>query len=400
LKGDDAYSTSRPREAYIQVCDHVPAPRPFNTEPYAPFLNGFLSPHGTFYDIHEDGVEFSDFLFTRVMPFCYNKEATCPKFQRMMGILMPNLTYREKILIFFAYSLFPMSNNQQYHQLWQGGGNNGKTQLAENWGRVLGPLCSYVSLNSIIDDPHAAVGMRCVNLNISSEIAGVMLIKKGIDRCKSLMTDRFLTARDVYESQRNAQYPNTCRQLWIGNDLPYSEHMSEDTAFFRRIDFIPWAYIWKKVDWDWAGAEPKHIFESIFEEEAEGILAYVCTFIPRIGELDVNEKTTQKMWITAGSSPISFLNTPGINNDYDTEKKDLYGEYVEWCTRNEKIVKKFQTFFQILKWRGYNEIRHYDGDSHETRHYIEALSYDKAKDIAEIEKQKQQTLDASLLGGK
>jgi hypothetical protein len=381
---EDKYSINKADQVLQQILDHTQL---YNADldlsGALGFKNGYLT-ETAWLPATDPGNPslFKMFYATRVIPYNYEPNAACAGFKYLMSKIYPD----EELLIYLAYCMLPIKNNYRHHEIWWGEGNNGKTQLAEHFGALNGDAVAYIALNSILTDKHAMVGLRGKYLNISSEIKGVMLNVLSLDRVKGLTTDAWLTGRDVYESQRVAKAPNTNRFLATANDLPYSEYMSDDKAFFERWKLRHFEYVWKDEDWDqWKDEDgaTKHTFDKIFKQEAEGILAYILSFRNRIGELSIKWKETQEEWVCAGNSAIAFLHNLGIDDEHDTPKRKLFEEYQGWCKRNERKKLTYQTFFKTLKQRGYNEIRKYETDEYGgkvSEQYIEALGYSLDKE--------------------
>lgn len=382
IEAKNAYSIPKASEIYNQIIDHVQLPpeKVLDEEMVVPFQNGFLTQDG-FYPAGSN-FYFDDYYITKIIPHNFRDGAIPESFLYMLDVLIPDKKLQRKICIFLAYTMIPMKNNLRYHQIWYGGGNNGKTQLAEHWGDLLGELTSRIALNSLLSDTHAMVGLRGKTLNISSEIKGVMLGITALDRFKSMLTDPYISCRDVFESQLLAQYPNNARLLGTANDLPYSEFMEDDRALFSRFELIPIVYQWNDADWEQfrdADGTCKHVFDKIFTTEADAILSYIASFRFYFNELTVNWEHTQKEWISAGNSAIAFMHCAGISDDRDSEKRDLYNTYTEWCKKRDRKKLNYQQFYKTLKHRGYIEITRRNEDG-VTERLIEAFSYSENRE--------------------
>jgi len=374
------YKTNKAEEAYKQLYDlhYVPDVDLNASVDVIPFKNGFYNWRvKCFWDL-ASGIEFSDWYFTDTLQVEYVPDAPHPGFDRILEKLCSNEADRLEICKFFAYTMLCEPNNQRYHQLWWGTGNNGKSQLAENWAILLGDLASFIGFNRLLTDTHAAVGLRGKHLNVCSEISSIMLNSSALDCAKSITTDRFLPGRDLYESQSNAKAVNYCRQLITTNELPYSEWLLQDRAFFSRWHLIHMEYTWNKNDWldylDEKGSS-KHVFEKIFKDEGPAIVSYILKFVEKVGELDVNTDNTKEAWLTAGNSCIAFLHSSAVNDEGETEKRELYNHYKEWCKRKGRSIIGYQTFFKTLKNRGYTQISRWidEGGIKTNAYYIEGV---------------------------
>lgn len=381
------YSIKKANEVMNRVIDRCQS-QLTPSEDYIVFQNGAYNwKTQTF--IRSTEMDFADFNFTNQLTIDYNPYCKISEFLRMLQILFPSEEKQLKILRFMAYTLTNLPNNLRYHQLIWGKGNNGKSQLVEHWGKLLGNTCSYISFNTLLGDNHAAVGLRNKNLNICSEIGATVMSMAAVERCKGLLTDAYLPGRDLYESQKCPPYKNRCKHWVTSNELPYSEFLANAKAFFDRWDLIECDYEWNDRDWvqykDEFGST-KTTFDQIFDREGPGIVAFVLTFLPEIGLLKTDWLETKENWQIAGNSVVAFIHNPGISDDRDTEKRKLFDQYKAWCAENDKGILSYQTFCSVLKRRGYQErsqVLLYSQDGEEKRQTVyifEGICYDKKKE--------------------
>lgn len=381
------YSIKKANEVYNRICDRVQEEH-LDSEEYIAFQNGvYCWKSNTF--LTPNQFNLADLTLINQLNVSYDPQSGVKEFLRMLHIMFNDEEKEQKILRFMAYTLTSLPNNLRYHQLIWGKGNNGKSQLVEHWGQLLGNTCSFIPFNVLLNDPHACVGLRNKHLNICSEIGGAVMSLAAVERCKGILTDMILPGRDLYESQRNATHKNHCKHWVTSNELPYSEFLATAKAFFDRWELIECTYEWDDKDWlDYMdeNGSTKTTFDQIFTREGPGIVAFVLSFLPEIGQLRTNWIESRENWQIAGNSVVAFIHNPGITDDRDTEKRVLFNQYKKWCEENDKGILSYQTFCGVLKRRGYQEraqlrLFELDGDSKkETIYIFEGICYDKKKE--------------------
>ena len=315
--------------------------------------------NGVFNDISKEMEEFnSDYHFISVIPYEYTDDNP-DLFLKTMSEILPVKVDKCKIMKFIRYCL-TNSVDYQFGQIWQGGGNNGKTKLAELVAELLGDFSTPFDVSRLSTDKGYIVSLRNKQLAICSEIGGSYLNNAAMEQWKKLITDKLISARGAYE--KPTSWINGTKFIVCTNNLPTLRN-NKDRAFFRR---------WQVVDFptDFTGIEDRTLFDRILKNEGGSILSYLLREINYDDIIPDPWEEVQEFWLNTSSTVRKYVSEAceldGIGNP---ETGDLYGDYVEWCNSmdiepsSKRVMANDLRRMGIRSKKGYDNIYRYIGIS-------------------------------------
>jgi putative DNA primase/helicase len=267
-----------------------------------------------------------DFL-TYVLPFGYDQEAACLKFEKFLNRVLPDQERQQLLAEFFAYVFLRTSTLKLEKVLiLQGTGANGKSVVFEISRALFGEenVCSY-SLKSLCDDS-GQYRARLQNklLNYASEI------DKGInpDIVKKLASGEPCEARLLYHEP--FLITDYAKLFFNANELPKDVEHTE--AFFRRLSIIGFDVTIPEAEQD------KELSRKIIESELPGILNWVLKGLDRLLQnKNFSECEAVKKKIDSyrkdSNSVLLFMEEAGYSAS-KTESlpvPDIYREYKAFC---------------------------------------------------------------------
>jgi len=293
-------------------------------------------------------------LLTYVLPYAYDPDAKCPRFQKFLDEVLSKDS--QKLLQeHFAYILSPYLNLQKALFL-QGGGANGKSVYIKILSAVLGKenitertlegLCALDSRSAPDLEQKLLV------------VCGEMSAKFDIAKFKAIVAGDPLEARRLYGDCFTVY--NYGKLLISCNEMPRQIEHTE--AFFRRILLIPFERHFTVEEQD------PLLADKIIKDELPGILNWGLEALPRLLEqqhfsrCEASEKALDeyKRDIDSVASFIQDNNYQTSTNSF-TPLKLLFPEYVEYCKEINCYACKRPTFSARLRMMGYKEDRRSGG---------------------------------------
>lgn len=288
-----------------------------------------------------------DFL-TYQLPFDYNKEATCPLFDKYLHRVLEDESSR-KVLQEFAGFIFTKMNLEKFLVL-TGGGGNGKSVF-------MNILCELIGRENILQYSlglfsHEYNRAKLVNvlLNYSSE--------KGFDLSpdtfKALISSEPLQAREIY--QKPFTLYNKAKFITNCNELPRETESTD--AYFRRFLIVP--FDTKITDEE----RDIDLADKIIRDELPGVFNWVLEGLNRLVKQKAftqSEKSENALveFRKQGDNVQLFLEERQYTPAKDEFKhlNVLYVEYKTFCSDDGYKPKGKNNFSRELEKKGFTKSR-------------------------------------------
>jgi len=293
----------------------------------------------------------SDFI-TYCLPFCYDENATSPKFDKFLAEMLPDIPSQHVLSEFLAYVFVKTSYLKLEKALFMyGTGGNGKSVVLDIIESLFGKdnLANY-SLSSLTHKTHmqyrAAIADKL--LNVSSEIDGSM----NIPMFKQLVSGESTEARFLYGQPFNMT--NYAKLAFSMNTMPASvEHTH---AFFRRFIIIHFENTVTDEKKD------PELAKKIIADEMPGILNWVLKGLGRImKQRDFSKceasKASVERFKRESDSVAMFID----EFDYEPSKneqvlqKAIFGEYKSFCEDDNYRPVSTRKFSERLRALGFED---------------------------------------------
>lgn len=168
-----------------------------------------------------------------ILPFEYDAKATCPKFDKYLEYVLPELDSRDSLAEFIGYCLV---NNEtlklEKMAILIGDGANGKSVFFEIISALFGKgNMSHYSLKNLTEDRGIyRIGIQGKLLNYSSELGKNL----GTTILKQLVSGEPVDARSLYKSP--ITIVNYARLMFNANEMPSDVELND--GFMRRFMII------------------------------------------------------------------------------------------------------------------------------------------------------------------
>jgi len=220
-------------------------------------------------DVDEDPIRFvphdPDRLITKLAPVEYDPAAICPRYDRFIAEVQPELSMQRFLHAWGGYSATG-SIEEQKLCFYYGKGRNGKSTLVDAWGTVLGDYAETVPIETFVDQGRGR--------NAGAATPDLALLP-GI---------RFLRTS---EPEKNAKLAESLIKLTTGGEPIQARHLNRDYFRFRPSfkltmsgNYRPQISgadegIWRRVllvPWSVTVAKPEPHLAEALAREASGIL--------------------------------------------------------------------------------------------------------------------------------
>lgn len=288
----------------------------------------------------------NDFI-TYQLPFEYNPDATCPKWQKFLNEVLPDEKLQMVLAEYLGYVFIRNGSSilkEETALILYGTGANGKSVVFEVVNSMLGNenVSSY-SLQDLTNENgyfRAKIANKLVNY--ASEIND----KLESNVFKQLTSGEPVSARLPYGE------PFTLRQyaklIFNSNELP--KNVEHTNAFFRRFLIVPFEVTIPEEKQD------KNLHTKIIESELSGIFNWTLSGLNRLlkqKRFTESEKVKEAVnqYRTESDSVLMFLNERNYKKGTTGNFKaygDFYNEYREFCFDDGMIPVKKSNFKKRL----------------------------------------------------
>src|SRR5690606_10149070 len=289
----------------------------------------------------------NDFI-TYQLPFEYNPDATCPKWQKFLNEVLPDEKLQMVLAEYLGYVFIRNGSSilkEEKALILYGTGANGKSVVFEVVNAMLGnENVSNYSLQDLTNENgyfRAKIANKLVNY--ASEING----KLEASVFKQLVSGEPVSARLPYGE------PFTLRQyaklIFNSNELP--KDVEHTNAFFRRFLIVPFEVTIPEEKQD------KNLHTKIIESELSGIFNWTLSGLNRLMKqkrFTESEKVKEAVnqYRTESDSVLMFLNERNYKKGTTGNFKaygDFYNEYREFCSDDGMIPVKKSNFKKRLE---------------------------------------------------
>ena len=296
-----------------------------------------------------------DFL-TYQLPFDYDSDAKCPKFDKFLAEVQPEQKARDVLAEYIGYC-FLRGNQLKLEKclVLNGGGSNGKSVFYDVITALFGvENTSSISLHQLTDDSGYYRAFLVGKLvNYSSEIDKLM----NSDMFKQMVSGEPITARNPYG--KVFELTNYAKLIFNSNTLPNAENT---TAYFRRLLVVPF-----RVEIPKAQRNKRLAQQIIKSGELSGIFNWALAGLKRVLQ---NEEFSDSAEVDSAiqeykvenDNVLSFCEYENFVKD-DSEKilfRTVFGKYKEYCHENNLKPCSSKTFSKRLKLAGFEDIKNSD----------------------------------------
>ena len=293
-----------------------------------------------------------DDFMTYVLPYEYDKDATCPKFQAFLEEVLPVEFFRTIILEFIAWCFIPTYQLKLEKTLvLKGQGANGKSVIFDIVRSLIGKNnMSYLSPRDLSVDTNAWL-LSTALLNYSSEFESAQLDN---DLFKKQCSGEPVKVRQLYKDSFTME--NYAKLMFNANSMKNIEH---SFAFLRRFILIPFDVTITDAKKD------VNLAKKIIDKELPGILNLVIESMIRLwtnkGFSRISEASKfGQQYMQNQDNVYQFLKFRKENDDHDKDAMEMYVDYANFC-------KNYG--YKSLGFNGWSErMKHYGAVVYKSTH--------------------------------
>lgn len=282
------------------------------------------------------------YMMTQMFGATYDPKATCPRFEQFMATVLPDEKMRKFVQRAVGYSLLGRPD-QRAMFIVHGPARTGKSQFLNLMSALFGDYGDTAMAGSFhkVDKKgdaatpglHALRNKRFVSTSEESEHAVL-----DTESLKRLTGNEAITTRALYQ---DGQRWKPQMVLWIATN-PLPQLNSDDNAIWDRIKPVPFTTKFSARGGEDSIKETPGISESIFAEEASGILNWaldgVAEFLA-IGGLDQPEQIDKGVAdyrhetdpVSQFLAEMQELGQLEHNENDRAQAKTIYVAFTEWC---------------------------------------------------------------------
>jgi putative DNA primase/helicase len=287
------------------------------------------------------------------LPIKYDPHAKCPNILKFLGqVLQPKDVFTA--LELFGYCLYRTSKYQKA-LLCVGKGANGKSTFLLLFEHFLGKEnTGHVSLQDIMSNRFATACLYGKLANIFADLKNDKLSNSGLFK--------MLVSGDPMKAEKKHCQPfdfeNYAKLFFSANEIPQSEDISY--AYFRR-----WIIFFFESVFEGDNNDPNLICRLTSEEEISGLLNLALIALRQLikdnGFAYVDDIATIMKDYTLNSDNVARFVTERCeitgNDEHYIICRDLWGNYFEFCKKNNLHSKDDNVFGMELHGLGVNRRR-------------------------------------------
>ena len=280
-----------------------------------------------------------------MLPFNYDAEAKCPKWDKFLKRVVPNEGDRNTIEEFIGYCFLPSHKFESFLVLYGASGANGKSVILE----VMRSFFSEENVSSLQlqnFDGHELDALRNKIVNIGAEIEASDL-RKSISTLKLLISNKeTININPKHKDPYVLKAEEKPKCAFATNKLIKSG--ADDGGFFRRILYIVF-------DEEIKDDEKVRDLPERFADEKSGILNAALRGLTRLiknGKFTMSDKRAEFMdEYKKDVNPVRAYIMDNLKEDSSVAvpKKFIYAHYKEWAEDNGHNVYAVNTFWQKFR---------------------------------------------------
>lgn len=300
-------------------------------------------------------------LLTKQLHVKYDKDATCPRWTRLLEQLLPDGDMRGYLQRAAGHTLLGDAQERALFLL-HGDPGTGKSQVVRVLELLFGDFAETANATTFNEQSKRATITNDLNDLRGKRFVSVAELDEG-ERLNEALVKR-LTGGDTAKSrglyQENSQW-NVEFSLWmVTNFLPRLN--SDDAAMWKRVKPIHFKHVIASH-----GAEVKKIGEQIFAEEAEGILNWLLEGVRLYQEHgldDLEQITTAVAQYRRDVDTVAQFVDAAVEEHLVVKEKtasmpsrNLHEMYSKWCERNGSRPLGERRFCQRMESLGFERKR-------------------------------------------
>jgi putative DNA primase/helicase len=290
----------------------------------------------------------------------YDPKAECPKWEKFLGQIFPDVEIREFVARAIGYSITGDMSEEAFFLCW-GMGRNGKGTFLRTIAHVLGTYAATIPIELLLKKQSPKSGNEAepqlsqlpgCRFVITSEPGPGVTFDEGF--LQTLTGRDHIRIRDMY-GKPFEMVPQF--KLWIAaNDRPSVR--SSSNAYWRRVKSIPFVA-------NIAEDQVVRYLERELHEERAGIFSWMlegCAWWAEKGLAPPEAVIAANQSYRDEMDPLHrFLaECVGMRVDWSVQRKDLVDAYHEWCLENREEPMKGRTFGMAMTSKGYRK-KHSNG---------------------------------------
>lgn len=292
-----------------------------------------------------------DFM-TYQLPFRYDPNAACPKFDSYLQKVLPDEDSR-KILQEFSGFIFTKLNLEKCLVL-TGGGSNGKSVFFNILTALIGKENTLTFSMGLFNHEYNRAKLTNVLMNYSSE-KGTDL---NVETFKALISGEPLQAREPYG--KSFTINNKVKFIMNCNELPKETESTE--AYFRRYIIIPFDVKIPEAERD------INLADNVIKNELPGVFNWLLKGLERlIKQLEFTRSQKVDAALAAfkkqSDNIALFIDEFNYKPSVTVKKSliDLFSQYKQFCSDDGYKAFGKNRFSAILESKGFESTRLNDG---------------------------------------
>ncbi len=301
--------------------------------------------------------------FRYVIPYEYDEQAQCPRFQQFLDEVLPEKDVQQVVLEYFAYCFVPNLRIEKL-MVFLGSGSNGKSKLLEVLAGLFGKgNVSHENLYDLTHDATHRANIEGKPVNLCQENEG----RINASILRTLVSGETITCKKLYSQPYETD--NYAKLLFAFNEMP---QIKSTLANMRRWIIVKFNVYFPDEQADMNLGEK-------LAQELPGILNLVLSVLP---DLLKRKKFSKSEEICRAVNELEFENDPVLQfitlrcetgPSVKSKGFDLFKGFCEFCVQNNiHNDLKNQGFYKRLEALGHKSLI----DDHQKAFNIRIVRYE------------------------
>ena len=350
-----------------------------------------------------------DKLFRNQLKVIYDKDAKCPKFQSFLNEFLPLARDRTDQLEAFASGLLMNSPKLEAMYFLTGTGDNGKSTYLKFVEWFYGKEnCSTTSIHELVNNKFAKARLENKRINYFPDIESDALENFGI--LKAIVSGDSIDAEYKYENPHT--FTPFCKHFFSANELPQIKD-KKSFATYKRIRITKCnSRFLKKEDYHKEFEQIRHDYPDLTDSEIEQELTELAIFKMNkqfVDSIRNDEAEKSGLLNLLLDNAKNIVNNDGFTYEYDLKyiielwesnsssiarfgqeclvqdskgtisKKNLFGIYVNFCTKNKLTILPSNVFHPTIKEK-FQVIESWKNEKGQRERYYSGLAWNPSND--------------------